>query len=180
MRRQFQDAVIAAVALAADTPDAFRSLTHQQRARESTAAAIEYMDKQPGIASSAQRHDHSDARDLNFPDGTLVPLGARFTKTWEVRNIGQVPWIGRRLTRMTPQGPTFPWSDEWIPIPDTFPGQSVQLSVDFVAARVQGFTTIRFKMTDDQGTLYFPNKYAHGLTLLIETGGVEWIDRRLP
>ena len=81
---------------------------------------------------------------------------------------------------MTPQGPTFPSSPDWIPIPDTFPGQITQLSVDFIAGRVQGFSTVRFKMTDAEGNLYFPGKYPYGLTLLVETAAVEWIDRILP
>jgi hypothetical protein len=30
--------------------------------------------------------------DVNYPDGTVVPPGATFTKTWRLKNIGQCPW----------------------------------------------------------------------------------------
>ncbi|GAB3124790.1 hypothetical protein HNR05_000077 [Leifsonia psychrotolerans] len=51
---------------------------------------------------------------------------------------------------------------------------------DFVAAGVPGVSTVRFKITTEKGDLKYPNKYPCGLTLFIETAGVEWIDRRLP
>lgn len=180
MRGAFRDALITAVRLAESGGEQFRSFCTEQRAIERENFAIHYADPKQGVASTESRLDRSDARDVNFPDGSLVPIGAHFTKTWEVTNIGQVAWIGRRLTRMTPQGPTFPSSPDWVPIPDTFPGQTIQLSVDFVAGRVQGFSTVRFKMTDEKGNLYFPSKYVYGLTLLIETGGFQWIERDLP
>lgn len=176
-RQRFAEAVLAALVHADAHREDFAEVVRRRRRAEQDASAIDYRDKAPGIASTEHRLDRADARDLKFPDGSLVPLGARFTKTWEVHNIGQVAWIGRRLTRQTPQGPTFPSSPEWVPIADTFPGESVQLSVDFIAARVQGFTEVRFKMTDEYGVLFFPNKYPSGLTLLIETAGVQWIQR---
>jgi hypothetical protein len=180
MRGAFRDALVASLQSAASAGDQFRSFCKAQRSEERERFALDYAERQPGVASTASRLDRADGRDVNLPDGSLVPLGAHFTKTWEVRNTGQVPWIGRRLTRMTPQGPTFPSSPDWIPIPDTFPGQMIQISVDFVAGRVQGFSTVRFKMTDEEGNLYFPGKYPYGLTLLIETGGYDWIGRELP
>ncbi len=180
VRGAFRDALVKAVRTAELAGEQFRAFCRDQRGIEREAFALHYAKPEQGIASTDTRLDRSDARDVNFPDGSLVPIGAHFTKTWEVRNIGQVAWIGRRLTRMTPQGPTLPSSPDWIPIPDTFPGQTIQLSVDFVAGRVQGFSTVKFKMTDENGGLYFPNKYVYGLTLLIETGGFQWIQRDLP
>ncbi|GAA3734755.1 hypothetical protein GCM10022239_08610 [Leifsonia bigeumensis] len=180
MRGAFREALIKAVRTAELAGEQFRSFCTEQRGVEREGYALHYAESKRGTASTDSRLDRSDARDVNFPDGSLVPIGAHFTKTWEVTNIGQVAWIDRRLTRMTPQGPTFPSSPDWIPIPDTFPGQTIHLSVDFIAGRVQGFSTVRFKMTDEEGTLYFPNKYLYGLTLLIETGGFKWIGRDLP
>lgn len=179
LRGTFRDALIGAVTVALASDEKFRAFVRDARRVEQNARSLDYADKRQGVASTSQKKDRADARDVNLPDGSLVPLGARFTKTWEVHNIGQVAWIGRRLTRHTPQGVTFPSSSDWVPIPDTFPGETVLLSVDFVAARVQGFTEVRFKMTDEHGNLYFPNKYPYGLTLLIETAGVDWIERPL-
>jgi hypothetical protein len=30
--------------------------------------------------------------DVNYPDGTVVPAGATFTKTWRLKNVGTCPW----------------------------------------------------------------------------------------
>jgi hypothetical protein len=30
--------------------------------------------------------------DVNYPDGTVVPPGATFTKTWRLKNVGTCPW----------------------------------------------------------------------------------------
>src|SRR5215216_1290108 len=30
--------------------------------------------------------------DVNYPDGTIVPPGATFTKTWRLKNVGTCPW----------------------------------------------------------------------------------------
>lgn len=30
--------------------------------------------------------------DVNYPDGTIVPPGATFTKTWKLKNVGTCPW----------------------------------------------------------------------------------------
>ena len=30
--------------------------------------------------------------DVNYPDGTVVPPGATFTKTWRLKNVGSCPW----------------------------------------------------------------------------------------
>lgn len=181
MRAKFCEAVLDAVAAASEDAESFRQNVKNLRRIERTKFGVHYEYPQPGLASSASRIDRAEfLRDVTIPDGTMIPIGAHFTKTWEIRNSGQVPWVNRRLTRMTPQGATLPWSEDSIPIPDTWPGQVVQLSIDFVAARVQGSSEIRFKMTDRDGKLCFPTKYAHGLTVMIETSPLVWINREPP
>jgi hypothetical protein len=34
-------------------------------------------------------------RDVTYPDGTVVPAGERFDKTWRIRNTGSVHWRDR-------------------------------------------------------------------------------------
>lgn len=45
------------------------------------------------------------------PDGSSVPCGATFTKSWTIRNSGTVPWHGRRLRRIG--ATTGPWRLSW-------------------------------------------------------------------
>lgn len=57
-------------------------------------------------AESPQPHVGQDAsrfvRDVTIPDGTRVLVGTRFKKTWEIQNVGDVAWEGRRLVREGP------------------------------------------------------------------------------
>jgi hypothetical protein len=117
--------------------------------------------------------------DVTIPDGTVVSPSARFTKTWEVQNVGTVPWEGRvlrcmdeelvvsrrgsagddqpvRVTdRLRPAQPS-------IPVPYTEPGGIVRMSVDFEAPRLPGTCVSYWKSFFPDGTLCFPESV--GLT----------------
>lgn len=117
--------------------------------------------------------------DVTIPDGTVVAPGARFTKTWEVQNVGTEAWEGRvlrcmddellvsrrsasgddeqvRVTdRMRPSTPI-------IPVPYTEPGGIVQMSVDFVAPLLPGTCVSYWKSFFSDGTICFPESV--GLT----------------
>lgn len=94
-----------------------------------------------------QRGDQSAfVSDVSYPDGELVLPGQRFTKTWEIQNVGDVVWADRYLQCMDEDIVVYTRSGEQlhlaqslkpavprIPMPTTLPGQSVRLSVDFTA-----------------------------------------------
>ncbi|MEO6470933.1 MAG: NBR1-Ig-like domain-containing protein, partial [Aeromicrobium sp.] len=121
------------------------------------------------------REAHHDAsvfvRDVTIPDGTEITRGTPFVKTWEIQNAGTMPWVGRRLARVTPRGNTFPSSPASVPISDAMPGSIVQISVELTTSHVEGWTETRFKMIDAEGALCFPGRYAYGLTVVIVTQG---------
>ncbi len=117
--------------------------------------------------------------DVTIPDGTVVVAGARFTKTWEVQNVGTVPWEGRRLhcmdeeiivrrrsaggdeepvlvtERLKPASPS-------IEVPYTPPGRISRLSVDFEAPTVPGTCVSYWKSLFADGSPCFPDSV--GLT----------------
>ncbi len=105
------------------------------------------------------------------PDGSPVPCGATFTKTWTIRNSGSVPWHGRRLRRI---GPTVgPWtltSPRFTPIPDTEPGETVSISVQIHTPQMETAAVAQWKMVDKDDLLYFPTKYSVGLALYVLVG----------
>ena len=107
--------------------------------------------------------------DVTIPDGTVIFRGATFTKTWEIRNVGTVPWVGRRLVRVTPHSHTFPRSAAFVEVRDTEPGASVQISVEMTASDIDGATEVRFKMADARGVLSFGERYSYGLGVTIVT-----------
>ena len=128
----------------------------------------------------AQRQDKDAGRllldeshfvgDVTIPDGTIVTPGEHFTKTWAVQNAGQVPWINRRLIRIgLSDGPTVPQTPRWVPIPDTQPSETVEISVEVEAPKVEGSSFVMWKMADSRNALCFPDKYPYGLFLQIHT-----------
>ncbi len=105
------------------------------------------------------------------PDGTSMPCGTRFTKTWTIRNSGSVPWLGRRLRRIGPSiGPWTLGSERHTPIPETDPGQTVSLSVEVGTPQMETAAYAQWKMVDEDDLLYFPSTYSVGLALYILVG----------
>ena len=105
------------------------------------------------------------------PDGSSIPCGATFTKTWTIRNSGTVPWHGRRLRRI---GPTIgPWtlaSKRLTPIPNTAPGEIASISVQIKTPHMETAAVAQWKMVDADDLLYFPTKYSVGLGLYVLVG----------
>jgi transcriptional regulator with XRE-family HTH domain len=105
------------------------------------------------------------------PDGSSIPCGAIFTKTWTIRNSGSVPWQGRRLRRI---GPTIgPWtlaSERFTPVADTQPGETVSISVEIKTPQMETAAVAQWKMVDADDLLYFPTKYSVGLALYVLVG----------
>lgn len=68
--------------------------------------------------------------DVNFSDNSEVRVGQEFEKIWEVTNLGKDAWVGWRLQCMSAEGSaTLVPVSESVPIPDTKPGEQVQLAV---------------------------------------------------
>lgn len=106
--------------------------------------------------------------DLTIPDGSLAERGQVLEKRWELLNAGNVPWHGRFLTRLgVAEGDTTPQTPTRIPIPDTEPGESIVISVTFRAPRIPGTYEVHWKMTDQHGRQYFPDRYRQGLWFTI-------------
>jgi hypothetical protein len=106
--------------------------------------------------------------DVTIADGSVMPPLTSFQKTWRVRNSGTVPWVGRRLAREgAAAGLGIPSSPAFSPIPDTPPGQLVDITVPLVASRIDCTAQIRWKMVDRDGRQFFPDRYWYGLMLII-------------
>ena len=108
-------------------------------------------------------------KDVTCPDGSLVLANQRFTKTWEFENAGGVAWVNRSLrcaddeiVVYTRTGETLEVANSLqpllrqVPIPDTRPGERVQVTVEFTAPP-QPCTVISYwKSVFEDGTLCFP------------------------
>jgi DNA-binding XRE family transcriptional regulator len=112
--------------------------------------------------------------DVTFPDGALVLPNQAFTKTWEVQNTGKVAWENRYLQCMDEEivvttrtgevlgiGSNLIPHTQRIPVPFTKPGDSVRMSVNFIAPKQQMTVLSYWRSVFEDGTLCFPK--AQGL-----------------
>jgi transcriptional regulator with XRE-family HTH domain len=104
-------------------------------------------------------------------DGSSVPCGTTYLKSWTIRNSGKVAWRGRRLRRI---GPTLgPWtlgSARHTPIADTDPGETVTISVAIKTPHIETAAVAQWKMVDADDLLFFPDKYSVGLGVYVLVG----------
>nr|WP_305888660.1 NBR1-Ig-like domain-containing protein [Methylomonas sp. SURF-2] len=114
------------------------------------------------------------------PDHTTVTTDQIFCKTWEIQNIGHVTWQNRKLrcVDQSAESPNIlagivpPDSERrlrplqtCIEIPETLPGDSVLLSVQFKAPSYPCSIISYWKMTDERGDICFPE--TEGLSCLV-------------
>ncbi len=108
--------------------------------------------------------------DVTVPDGMLVLAGSRFTKVWEVQNVGTVAWEDRVLRCMdeeivvtSHQGETLRITEALRPtrrridVPRTAPGDIVRLEVEFRAPTIPGTCVSYWKTFFQDGRPCFPH-----------------------
>lgn len=91
--------------------------------------------------------------DLSIPDGTVFRPGESFTKSWRIKNAGQTTWTGEYALVFAGgdlMGATLskPFST------DVFPGQTVDISADFVAPPVEGSFKGYWALRNAEGRLF--------------------------
>ncbi|MFC4908855.1 NBR1-Ig-like domain-containing protein [Actinomadura gamaensis] len=125
---------------------------------------------QPSPSAPAHEGDASIfVKDVTLPDCTHVAPGKKVTKTWRIKNIGKVPWTGYSLARLDlPQRPDQCRTATHVPIEDTPPGASVDISTDIVTPSKPGLCYVRFKMLDATGTVAFPGKRPVNFQIIVD------------
>jgi Ig-like domain from next to BRCA1 gene len=129
-----------------------------------------------------KRGDQSVFVQETIPDGTLVLYGQRFTKTWELQNVGRLAWEGRYLQCMDDEivvtsltGGSLHICDNLIPaakriqVPTTLPGKTVQLSMEFTAPAMPGTFISYWKSYFADGTLCFPSSQGLSVKVRVNT-----------
>jgi transcriptional regulator with XRE-family HTH domain len=127
----------------------------------------------PGTLLPALHADDHVAfvRDVTIPDDMAVGINQTFTKTWELQNTGKQVWKGRYLicqdddfvlARRMEDGSLEEVVDchltpavRRVPMAETKPGETVQVSVDFIAPSFPCTVMSFWKMSDAQGRLCF-------------------------
>ncbi|MFJ8577214.1 NBR1-Ig-like domain-containing protein [Micromonospora sp. NPDC093277] len=109
----------------------------------------------PTIVAPPDNDDSRFEGDITYPDGTLVSPNSSFTKVWRIRNTGTVVWANRFLARVNETPCRAP---EEVAIPQTRPGEAVDIAVSVQAPSEPGSCKIFWKMADEQGRMLFPLK----------------------
>jgi len=116
------------------------------------------------------------------PDAVIMPPGFHFEKIWRIQNSGTVPWTGRWLRRLgPPAGLGIPSSPVQVQIATTMPGETVDITVPMRAHNLAGTAEVHWKMVDDDGYEFFPDRYFRGIftTIIVRDGAPEPEIRRL-
>ena len=130
----------------------------------------------PQVKQRRKRGDESVFIQETIPDGTLVLFNQKFTKTWELQNVGRVPWENRYLQCVDEEIVVYTRTGEAlkiaqnlipsvkrIPVPCTAPGATVKLSVEFTAPAMPCACISYWRSVFADGSLCFPK--AQGLSV---------------
>lgn len=99
--------------------------------------------------------------DVTIPDGTTIPAGQNFTKTWQVRNIGSCAWTATyQLTFVS--GDSLGGKATAIN-KVVNPGETVDISVILTSTSASGTITGTWKLTNDKG-----QQFGDSLTVVIK------------
>lgn len=121
-----------AVARATRTAEAIPTSTHTPSPTSTPTVTL----PPPTVDVSDCTLDAAFEADITVPDDTPVLVGSSFTKTWRIRNTGTCAWgpgYGFTFTGGEHMG-----GPESITVPETAPGESVELSVGLHAPAEEG------------------------------------------
>jgi transcriptional regulator with XRE-family HTH domain len=112
---------------------------------------------------------------VHCPDYSMVLPGETFTKIWVLQNAGSVSWKGRRLRRVDNEvvmsvrdnngflqelaSSQLRCAKAFIPIPDTAPGETVDLTVEFFAPQEHVSVASIWRVEDAQGKQIYPRGF---------------------
>ena len=106
--------------------------------------------------------------DVTYPGNSLVSANELFTKIWRVKNIGDIPWVNRKIIciddDMLVSTSVFGDSHQCglstqtksIDLADTMPGETVDICIDFTAPPYPATVISHWKMTDEDGNFCYP------------------------
>lgn len=96
--------------------------------------------------------------DITYKDGAIVRPGKKFTKVWEIQNVGTVTWRDRYLRRVDKAISSADCrAPSRVPIAETKPRERVRISVPVTApSMAPAECMVRWKMVDKRGHEFFP------------------------
>ena len=118
---------------------------------------------QPNVTTAAGKASFVSE---NYPDNSVLKPGEIFVKTFEIKNVGNIPWTTGYSFVLDPaqQGETL-GSPAQIYLPqETSPGSNVSFSIPLTAPTAPGTYTVYWTLKNEQGR-----------TILIDGGPQVWV-----
>lgn len=91
--------------------------------------------------------------DLTIPDGTPIPAGGKFTKTWRLVNSGSCKWTRLYKLVFFSQNPMGAAYEHYLP-GEVLPGYAIDLSIEFTAPTKLGVYRSNWMLQAPDGTLF--------------------------
>jgi hypothetical protein len=91
-----------------------------------------------------------------YPDYSSIAPGEKFTKTWDVKNIGSSTWNRnyKLVIDATPQNDSLGSTAEVNLAQDVLPGETVTLSIPLIAPTRSGTYSVYWKLQNDHGETF--------------------------
>jgi len=99
--------------------------------------------------------------DVTYPDNAIVNTGEKFTKTWQLQNVGNCTWTGYKVAFVDGDRMSSPDS---VPVPETEKGKPVDVSVELTAPTSDGTYRGNFELRN-----------ADNEQVLIGTESIFWV-----
>jgi uncharacterized protein YkwD len=102
----------------------------------------------PSATSPACEDSAVLIEDVTYPDNAPVTAGEKFTKTWKIQNSGACAWKGYTVAFVSGERMEAPDS---VPVPETEPNATVDVSIDLVAPAIDGAYMGNFELRNGIG-----------------------------
>lgn len=148
---------------------AYESAPNAPSTTMSAAGCPENVKVAPGTTTLYAGDESDFVRDVTVDDCSVQPRGHSVVKTWELKNAGTVPWTDRSLHRINAhEGDPGCRSPERVAVPDTAPGDTVQVSVTIATPAKETVCFARWMQTDADGNFTFPEQRPYYYTFKVE------------
>lgn len=154
--------------LTGEAAAAYSSAPNAPSTTTSPEGCPENVEVNPGPAPRVDGDESHLVDDVRIPDCSTQPRGRSVVKTWELANTGTVEWKGRFLHRINAhEGSSGCRAPERVAIPDTKPGEKVEVSVTIATPDHEAICFGRWMQTDSKGNFTFPQQRPYFYTFKV-------------
>lgn len=167
-RSGVSDAAGSSSTITGEAKDAYSSAPFAPSTTTSAQGCPENVDVPAGSRTLIEGDASTFVDDVTIPDCETQERGRSVVKTWSFENTGSVEWKNRFLHRINAhEGSPGCRAPERVGIPDTEPGETVQVSVTIATPDSRATCFARWMQTDEDGNFTFPEQRPYYYTFKV-------------